>query len=222
MRQFLFILFIIFSSLSIHAQENKSTNTDSPYTDMVFPMKSKTPIQNCMIDSVSKGNIVYYELDGLKNHIEARAIVQNGVLEDFGAVILNKKQLKKIIPKNYKGSEYMITADQEFVYYQTKYKKAKSQKNRGAVFLGSGLVMGIGSLVTLDYLFKTEYPKTGVYIGAGMFNIVGVVFTLIGIPNLAIGLHKMKKNELAMKRCKQKISLNIETTNSGIGLVLKF
>lgn len=172
--------------------------------DNIYTTDGDTII-NCSIQSVSKGNIIYYLFNSEEHQVQAKAFYRNGIYVplpelavDFEAVPLD------IYTGTYKG--------QNFEHYFDLYMQAKKKRNigRGLTFFGFGVNL-IGALILIQ---EQEGPDGIImyFSGSAMMNV--------GIALWISGGVKTANNQKAMEGCKKDVRLTFGNTPNGIGFML--
>ena len=207
MKSYSLILTLLFMSIISFAQNS--------FSDIIYPIQGKDSISNCHILKIRKWNHIIYEQHNNQDTVEAIAAVINGRFIDFRT---HKEKKNNTYPIS-----YPITTTKEIVkdaeYYESLYKKAVGQKYAGLTLtlLGTGCI-----IVGLNVIMNQSSTLTPNKFGSILL-IGGTVAFNLGFPYLIIGSSKAHNNKQAMlQHQKTDISLNIGTTNTGIGFLIKF
>ena len=128
--------------------------------------------------------------------------------------MLMQAQVKKATnsQKNYEVHVYGT-----YDYYAEKYYKAKKNKRIGIVLTSIGV--GFGAAAGITYLANDHVANNAVAIMTG----TSIAFFNVGVPIWLINGILESNNKTAMSRTRARdLSLNIASTNNGVGLVLRF
>ena len=102
-------------------------------------------------------------------------------------------------------------------YYSEKYYKAKKNKKIGIVLTSVGVGFGVAAGIT--YLANDHNTNDAIGIMTG----TSIALFNVGVPIWLINGILEANNKTAMSKTREKdLSLNVATTNNGIGLILRF
>jgi len=193
MKKIVIIIPIFFFSVFLTAQ-----------SDIIYPSKGDKDIVRCKITKVNNLNIVYYQKGSEIDSIEAIAI-----LRDKSLINLTSNNQQRL----YKNHNYG--------YYLTQYNDALVNRKIGIWIAGSGIVMLVSGILTVNYTLShqdgCELCPMGILIV-----ICGIINTSIG-GGISISANvKVKNNKRAMEITHRSANLSFGATNNGVGLVLNF
>lgn len=150
----------------------------------------------------------------------------SSLASDLPKQVLAKLEIKQvsisILQSNYKISDSLIQNTNNYSHYEGEYFRAQKRRNGGIFLTAFGLGGFIaGSLVAIENQNDAERENLG-GVGTGIF-ITAAVMTGIGIPLWVSGSSKMKKNKTILEKMEEKpISLQLSSSNNGIGISLRF
>lgn len=182
--------------------------------DAVHPTEQRKSILNCCIKDIKPGNLVVYEIGGETYEIEAIAINYKG---EYFDVQSNNEIMSNVQKDNYPGISY---EGHTYDYYKQLYNKANGQMTIGITLAAVGLGALIGGSVHMQnyesqQLFDIDDAGMGI-------TLIGIAAMGVGIPIAIVGGTKRHKYKQGIQAIEGKANLSFRTTNSGIGLALKF
>jgi hypothetical protein len=176
-------------------------------TDIIYPAEGGSIINNCRIDQIKSGNVVYYSIDSTQYHVVALAISQDGVYITLNSVVSATEPSNSSLQTGlYKGHNYD--------YYKNIRRGALAKRNIGIIFTFVGIgacAAGVAMLIE----DKEDPAGTGLYFGGAILSDVGIILWIAG------GI-KSANNRKAMERSLRATNLSFGPTYNGVGLKLAF
>lgn len=214
MKKLLILLSVLAFSVSLFSQT---------LGDIVYPANGNAPIPNVEIIEIKDGNMVSYSKDGNQYMIRAIAVKQAGEYVNLKAQMEQRGSAEVTNMANadlYNG--YNLK------HWQYVQEKAKRQKGTGMALTFGGIgvfVIGAAIAVGAGYDETTgEFDNPGQAATGGLFELVGLVSSIVGVPVWISGAVKHNKATEAINHLQKdnKISFNAGLTQNGVGLVVRF
>lgn len=213
MKKLSILLSVLFFSVSLFSQT---------LGDIIYPTNGDAPIPNVEIIEIKDGNMVSYSKEGNEYLIRAIAVKQGGEYINL------KAQMEKESTLAVGTTNSNLYNGYDLKHWQYVQEKAKKQKGTGMALTFGGIgvfVIGATMAVGAGYNEDTkEFDNPSQAAMGGLFELVGLVSSLVGVPVWISGSVKHNKATEAINHLQNsnKVSFNAGLTQNGVGLVIKF
>ncbi len=210
-KKWIFLIVLGIITFGVLAQEQSK--------DVIYLLNGNLFYPDKILD-IHPGRIIYFEKDGEKSTVSAKAINIEGTYVNL-SVLETAARYTPSIPLdsalllNYKGKNYL--------YYLQTYTKSKRYIKTGQLLT----MLGVGGVfvgaIGISALSSDDPLTMMVAIIPGMLGVVGIMAVSAGATFWIAGQNYHDNNKRAMDLCKKpSVSLGFGVNSNGIGLVLRF
>ena len=214
-KKWIFLIVLGIITFGVLAQEQSK--------DVIYLLNGNLFYPDKILD-IHPGRIIYFEKDGERSTVSAKAINIEGTYVNLSVLETAAKYTPSIpldsaLLLNYNGKNYL--------YYLQTYTRSKRYIKTGqiltivglsGVFVGS---IGVAALISVDGTENTLMMMVAII--PGLVGVFGIMAVSAGATFWIAGQNYHNNNKRAMDLCKKSsVSLGFGVNSNGIGLVLRF